>query len=204
HVSQTSEIRLFKIIGESSVAAGIRRIEAITSIKALEYFSNQKHDLDLIKSNLNNSKQPVKAVSELIEKNIRLSEQVISIEQEKSKELKSYILENSQINSIGVKYFFGKTTVSSKNVKDILFDLKANTNNMVIGIASIIEDKVTLSLMVSDELVATRSLKASEGIKMISKAINGGGGGQAFFATAGGKNVNGVEEAFSILTNWIG
>jgi len=203
HVSQTSEIRLFKITGESSVAAGIRRIEAITSNKALEYLNGQQVDLNIVKSKLQNSKQPIKALEEVLENNVILSEQMLAVEKVKAKEFKSFIEENTELNSNDIKSFFGSTTVPAKNVKDVLFELKATNNDMVIGIASLAKEKVTVSLLVCDAIVESKSLMAGEGIKLISKAINGGGGGQSFFATAGGKNLKGIEEAFLKLKDWI-
>ena len=203
HVSQTSEIRLFKITGESSVAAGIRRIEAITSNKALEYLNGQQVDLNIVKSKLQNSKQPIKALEEVLENNVILSEQMLAVEKVKAKEFKSFIEENTELNSNDIKSFFGSTKVPAKNVKDVLFELKATNNDMVIGIASLAKEKVTVSLLVCDAIVESKSLMAGEGIKLISKAINGGGGGQSFFATAGGKNLKGIEEAFLKLKDWI-
>jgi len=203
HVNHTSEIRLFKITGESSVAAGIRRIEAISSNKALEFLNSQQRDFDIVKNKLQNSKQPIKALEEVLLINATLGEQMLAIEKDKAKELKSFIQDNIEINSTELKFFFGSTTVPAKNVKDILFELKATNGDLVIGIASLSKDKVTISLMVSDSVVESRSLKAGDGIKLISKAINGGGGGQPFFATAGGKNLKGVEEAFLNLKEWI-
>ncbi len=203
HVSQTSEIRLFKITGESSVAAGIRRIEAITSNKALEYLNGQQDDLNIVKSKLQNSKQPIKALEDVLENNVILSEQMLAVEKVMAKELKSFIEENAELNSNDIKSFFGSTKVLAKNVKDVLFELKATNNDMVIGIASLAKEKVTVSLLVCDGIVESKSLMAGEGIKLISKAINGGGGGQPFFATAGGKNINGVDEAFQNLKEWV-
>jgi len=203
HVTQTSEIRLFKIIGESSVAAGIRRIEAITSSKALEFLNDEEEDLNNVKLKLQNSKQPIKALEDLIESNAMLIEQMLAVEKENAKELKSYILAHKETNDSNIDFYFGSTKLAAKSVKDILFELKADNKDLVVGIASIASDKVTISLMVGDALVASKSLNAGAGIKLISKAINGGGGGQPFFATAGGKNVNGVAEAFESLKNWL-
>ena len=203
HVNQTSEIRLFKVTGESSVAAGIRRIEAISSNKALEYLNSEQKDLNIVKTMLQNTKQPIKALEEVLAKNATLGEQMLAVDKDKAKELKSLIQENIETNSTQLSFFFGSTTVPAKNVKDILFELKARNEDLVIGIASVSEDKVTISLLVSDSVVKSRSLKAGDGIKLISKAINGGGGGQPFFATAGGKNPKGIEEAFLKLKDWI-
>ena len=194
---------MFKVTGESSVAAGIRRIEAISSNKALEYLNSEQKDLNIVKTMLQNTKQPIKALEEVLAKNATLGEQMLAVDKDKAKELKSLIQENIETNSTQLSFFFGSTTVPAKNVKDILFELKARNEDLVIGIASVSEDKVTISLLVSDSVVKSRSLKAGDGIKLISKAINGGGGGQPFFATAGGKNPKGIEEAFLKLKDWI-
>ena len=171
--------------------------------KALEYLNSEQKDLNIVKTMLQNTKQPIKALEEVLAKNATLGEQMLAVDKDKAKELKSLIQENIETNSTQLSFFFGSTTVPAKNVKDILFELKARNEDLVIGIASVSEDKVTISLLVSDSAVESRSLKAGDGIKLISKAINGGGGGQPFFATAGGKNPKGIEEAFLKLKDWI-
>lgn len=202
HVRNTSEIRLFKINSEASVAAGIRRIEAITSDAAIAYLNKQNELLEEIKQLLNNAKQPEKKVAELLATEKNLKAQIEAIDKEKSKVLKSEIL--SQLEEVnGIKYAFISTAVKSNFVKDILFQLKSEHQGLVIGIASIIEDKITFSLLVSDNVVSDIGIKANEGIKLIASAISGGGGGQPFFATAGGKNPEGFSQAKELLIDWI-
>ncbi len=202
HVRNTSEIRLFKINSEASVAAGIRRIEAITSDAAIAYLNKQNELLEEIKQLLNNAKQPEKKVAELLATEKNLKAQIEAIDKEKSKALKSEIL--SQLEEVnGIKYAFISTAVKSNFVKDILFQLKSEHPDLVIGIASIIEDKITFSLLVSDNVVSDIGIKANEGIKLIASAISGGGGGQPFFATAGGKNPEGFSQAKELLIDWI-
>ncbi len=202
HVKNTSQIRVFKLVSESSVAAGVRRVEAISSEVALNYFSSQEKILEEVKEMLNHTKQPIKKISELLKENENLNQSLEEIERQKANELKQTIL--NTLTPVGdLKYAFVLTTVKSAFVKDILFQLKAECDSIVIGVASIESPKIIFSLLVSESLAEEKGIKANEGIKRISPIIQGGGGGQAFYATAGGKNLDGFNDSKQSLIEWI-
>jgi alanyl-tRNA synthetase len=198
HVSNTSKIGLFKITSESAVAAGVRRIEAITGNTAETYFKGKAEKLDAIRLMLKNPKDLEKAIEDLISKNQQLTKELEQLQREKAKglkvELKSKIIELNGINFLGEV-----VTIDSNSVKDILFQLKGETANFVGVIGNNEGEKCGLSLIISENLVESNKWNASQLIREISSHIEGGGGGQPFFATAGGKNSSGLPTAIQAI-----
>ena len=200
HVSSTGKIGLFKITSESAVAAGVRRIEAITGPTAEAYFRKKAEKLDEIASLLKNPKDLSKAIEDLISKNQQLNKEVEQLLREKAKGLKSEL--KSKINQIGAINFLGELVdLDTNSIKDLLFQLKNETENFVGIIGNSENDKCGLSLIISENLVQEKNLNASQIIREISTHIQGGGGGQAFFATAGGKRKEGLNDAIASLKN---
>jgi alanyl-tRNA synthetase len=200
HVSSTGKIGLFKITSESAVAAGVRRIEAITGPTAEAYFCEKAEKLDEIASLLKNPKDLSKAIEDLISKNQQLNKEVEQLLREKAKGLKSEL--KSKINQIGAINFLGELVdLDTNSIKDLLFQLKNETENFVGIIGNSENDKCGLSLIISENLVQEKNLNASQIIREISTHIQGGGGGQAFFATAGGKRKEGLNDAIASLKN---
>ena len=200
HVSSTGKIGLFKITSESAVAAGVRRIEAITGPTAEAYFREKAEKLDEIASLLKNPKDLSKAIEDLISKNQQLNKEVEQLLREKAKGLKSEL--KSKINQIGAINFLGELVdLDTNSIKDLLFQLKNETENFVGIIGNSENDKCGLSLIISENLVQEKNLNASQIIREISTHIQGGGGGQAFFATAGGKRKEGLNDAIASLKN---
>ena len=194
HVNATGKIGLFKITSESAVAAGIRRIEAITGPIAEKYFREKALKLDEISILLKNPKDLAKAIDDLISKNNLLTKEVEHFQRDKTKqlklELKNQIILKNEIN------FLSEIINSDSNTsKDILFQLKGEVHNFVGIIGNIDKEKCGLSLIISDNLVQINNWDASKFIRIISVHIQGGGGGQSFFATAGGKNPEGLKKA---------
>lgn len=198
HVSATGRIGLFKIVSEISVAAGVRRIEAITSERAETYNSKQERLLAEIKELLKNPKDPIKAVQQLIEEKTALQKEIEVINHEKLKDVKRDLLEKiskvGDINLIVEKYSFP----DSDSLKKLSFELKNEIENLVMIIGAEIKGKPLLSIMISDNLVGLHQLNAGQLIKELAKEIKGGGGGQPFYATAGGKDLSGLDNAMSI------
>jgi alanyl-tRNA synthetase len=194
HVPSTGTIGLFKITSEGAVAAGIRRIEAITNETAEIYFEEKAQKLDRIAEIFKNPKDLEASISDILEKNQALSKQIEVFQKEKAKlvkaELKQKIEKYDTINLLSEKI-----NLDAASIKDILFQLKGEIDNFVGIIGGVEGDKCSLSIILSDNLVNEKSLDAGKIIREISKHINGGGGGQAFFANAGGKNPNGIETA---------
>jgi alanyl-tRNA synthetase len=200
HVSSTGKIGLFKITSESAVAAGVRRIEAITGPTAEAYFREKAEKLDEIASLLKNPKDLSKAIEDLISKNQQLNKEVEQLLREKAKGLKSEL--KSKIHQIGAINFLGELVdLDTNSIKDLLFQLKNETENFVGIIGNSENDKCGLSLIISENLVQEKNLNASLIIREISTHIQGGGGGQAFFATAGGKRKEGLNDAIASLKN---
>ena len=198
HVASTGKIGLFKITSEAAVAAGIRRIEAITGPTAEKYFRYKAEKLDEIASLLKNPKDLSKAIEDLISKNQLLGKEVEQLLREKAKGLKGEL--KSKIQSIGSINFLGEIVdLDTNSIKDLLFQLKNETDNFIGVIGNSENDKCGLSLIISENLVQEKNLNASQIIREISSHIQGGGGGQPFFATAGGKRKEGLQDAIQEL-----
>jgi len=192
HVKSTSEIGHFKIVSESSAAAGIRRIEAISGEKSEEYFRNLETQFTEV-SQLLKSKDLIKSIEKLLEENSALKSEIESFKKEKAKgEIQNW--KNDFEDKNGKKLLVKKTSLDAGSVKDIVFQLKKETPNSVIIIISDAGDKPMISVGVSADLEA--SYHAGNIVKELAKEIQGGGGGNPGFATAGGKNITGIDNAY--------
>lgn len=196
HVPSTGKIGIFKITSEAAVAAGIRRIEAITGPSAEQYFKEKAATLDQLSALLKNPQNIQKAVLDLIEKNNELTKSLEQFQREKSKAIKAVL--STKINAENGIQFLGEIVdLDSDSVKDILFQLKSETDNFVGVIGNKDGAKCTLSLIISENLVKDKGWDASKLIRSAAQHIQGGGGGQNFFATAGGKLPSGLSMAIS-------
>ena len=203
HVSNTSKIGLFKVTSESAVAAGVRRIEAITGATAEEFFKEKAAKLDAINWMLKNPKDLEKAIDDLLTRNQQLTKEIEQFQREKAKSVKSEL--KSKITDINGIHFLGEVvSMDANSVKDILFQLKGETANFVGVIGNTEGEKCGLSLIISDDLVESNKWNAAQFIREVSSHIQGGGGGQPFFATAGGKNSNGLPIAIEALKKGLG
>jgi alanyl-tRNA synthetase len=198
HVSGTGEIGLFIITSESAVASGIRRIEAITSEKAEAYYREKAHMLDSLALTLKNPKDILKAVNDLITKNGKLTKEIEQFQKDRAKAVKKELKSNLTQHN-GVNLLCEKVDLDASSIKDILFQLKGELSNFVGVIGGNADGKASLSLIISDNLLNERSLHAGNIIRETSKLIQGGGGGQPFFATAGGKDPNGLDAALEAI-----
>ncbi len=196
HVRSTGEIGLFKITSESAVAAGVRRIEAITSKKAEAYFEKKANTLDELALALKNPKDIVKAVNDLLAKNKTLTKEIESLQKEKAKSLKRDLKKQiAEYNGLNVLSEI--VELDGGSIRDILFQLKGETDQFVGIIGGKADGKCTLSIIASDDVVKEKDFHAGNIIREVSKLIQGGGGGQPNFATAGGKNADGLQEAIA-------
>lgn len=197
HVKHTSEIGHFKINSESSAAAGIRRIEAISGDKSEEYFKSlEKQVIEL--SQLLKSKDIVKSIEKLIEENSTLKSEVESLKKEKAKgEIGDWktAYEHKGDKQLLVK----KTSLDAGSVKDIVFQLKKEIPTSVTIVLSNYDGKPMITVGISDDLAS--SYQAGTIVKDLAKEIQGGGGGNPGFATAGGKNLDGLENAYQKALN---
>ena len=185
HVLSTAEIISFKIKGESSTAAGIRRIEAITANAVESYFSELEFSVDKIRSLVKNQ-DVVKGVSDLAAENRELIKKIESYKALESNILQEELLtKKQQINSVCV--IAETVKVDSNLMKDISFKFRKSESNLAMMLVSESNNKVIITIMFTEDLIK-KGLHAGHIINEVSKEINGGGGGQSFFATAGGNN----------------
>lgn len=202
HVQNTADIWYFKIISESAVAAGIRRIEAITGNAVKGFFAEQEKALDDIKTLLKNPQDTLKAVTSLQDENARLKKQLEQLLRDKAKNLKGELAaELQEVN--GVKFLARQVDLDATGAKDLAYELGATGNNLFIVLATVTDDKPMLTCYVSKELVEAKGLNAGQVVRELGKFIRGGGGGQPFFATAGGKNPAGITEALKAAEGFI-
>jgi alanyl-tRNA synthetase len=197
HVSSTGQIGVFKITSETGVAAGIRRIEAITSEKAFEYYKQQESTLAALKVLIKNANDPVKGIEALLNEKSVLEKKLAQLVSEKAKGLKSELLK-SAIEINGINFISALVDLDPAAMKDLSFECKKEMSNMVLVLGAENNGKANLSVAISDNLVSENQLNAGQIIRTVSKEILGGGGGQPSFATAGGKNPDGLQKALDL------
>ena len=194
HVQNTADIWQFKIVSEGAVAAGIRRIEAITNKAARAFYADQENTLKELKAVLKNPQDTLKAVVALQDENAKLKKQVEQLLKEKAKNLKGEL--KGQIQLINeVSFLAVEVDLDANGAKDLAYELGSELTNLYVVLGSNANDKPMLTCYVSKEIVEAKGLNAGQIVRELGKYIQGGGGGQAFFATAGGKNPAGMEEA---------
>ena len=202
HVNNTSDIWQFKIVSEGAVAAGIRRIEAITGGAVKDFHAENDKLLTHIKGVLGNNQDLVKAVSSLQEENSSLRRQVAELLKDKAKNLKGDLLQELQeIN--GVQFLAKIIDLDAGAIKDLSFEMGQQKDNLFLVFATEQDGKALLSCYISKEVVAAKNLNAGTIVRELGKYIQGGGGGQPFFATAGGKNPAGIPEALQKAKNYL-
>jgi alanyl-tRNA synthetase len=197
HVSATGNIGSFKIISETSIASGVRRIEAITAEAAEAYGREESKTLQTVKTLLKNPKNVEKGIETLLKQNAELSKQVEAMQAQAAQNLKAELLNDLQANGTSELNFLAKKVnlSSAAQLKNICFELKNQVENLFLVLAANINDKPQIAVMISETLVKNKDLNAGKIVRELAKEIKGGGGGQAFFATAGGKDINGLDNA---------
>ena len=202
HVKNTADIWHFKIVSEGAVAAGIRRIEAITSDAVKAHFASYENTLNDVKEVLKNPQDVLKAIHSLQDENTKLSKQIEALVRDKVKNLKTVLLpEIQQIN--GIQFLAKRVDLNADGAKDLAYELGNLATNLFLVFATVEEDKPMLTCYISKELVADKGLNAGNVVRELGKFIQGGGGGQPFFATAGGKNPAGIPEALTKAIDFI-
>lgn len=202
HVEATGQIGLFKILHEGAIAAGIRRIEAITGEKAIAYYNAQTNELEQIKGILKGQKDLSKGVQNLQDENKKLQKQIDELNQAKAANIKNDLLAGAnEIN--GVKVITATVDLDANNIKNLVFTLLRDSKQTLIALGGKNGAKVTLTVALTKDLIEEKGLDAGKIIRSVSKEIQGGGGGQAHFATAGGKNPDGLEKAYQLIKEQI-
>lgn len=202
HVKNTADIWYFKIVSESAVAAGIRRIEAISNEAVKAYFAQQEKALEDLKEILKNPQDTIKAVVSLQDENAKLKKQLEGLLKDKAKNLRGELAtELQEIN--GVQFLAKQVDLDANGAKDLAYELGSLGTNMFIVLATADGGKPMLTCYISKELVAAKGLNAGTVVRELGKYIQGGGGGQPFFATAGGKDIDGINEALGAAVEFI-
>ena len=203
HVKNTGDIWHFKIKSEGAVAAGIRRIEAITNDAVKDFYFENNRALFEIKDLLNNTKEPVKAVKKLQEENTSLQKQIEQLLKDKAQNLTGEI--KNQLQEInGVQFLATKVDLDQNGIKNLAFAIGKEYKNLFLLFAtSEKKDKAMLTCYISKELANERGYNAGTVVRELGKLIHGGGGGQNFFATAGGKNPGGISKALERAKDYL-
>jgi alanyl-tRNA synthetase len=194
HVKNTAEIWHFKIISEGAVAAGIRRIEAITSDAVKAHFALQENTLDEVKVALKNPQDVLKAVYSLQDENAKLKKEIEQLLKDKIEGLKNNLIQEFQVIN-GINFLAKQVNLSMGATKDLAQALGTSEENSFVFLASVEENLPNIHCYIAKELVAEKGLNANVVIKELGKCIDGNGGGQSFFASGKGKNIAGIKEA---------
>jgi len=202
HVQNTADVWHFIITSESAVAAGIRRIEAITGDAAKNYFVDRSEAYKQVQKALNNTKDPLAAIEKIQEENSSLQKQLQQLLKDKAKDLKGDLKkEVEEIN--GVNFITRQVELDAGGMKDLAFELGGELDNLFLLLGSDTNGKALLACYISKDLVESKELHAGTIVRELGKHIQGGGGGQPFFATAGGKNPGGIAEALSAARSYL-
>jgi alanyl-tRNA synthetase len=205
HVDTTSRIGLFKILSEGSIATGIRRIEAITSEKALNWYHDKVKSLKQIEELLNHPQDVLKAVNQLVDDKSSMQKQLDKFSQEQTGSFKTMLLNNVRIlrdiSLIAVKA--DEQKVNAAMIREVAFQLRRERDDLVLITGAVFSGKPHLAVMISDRLVREKNLNAVDIVKVAAREFDGGGGGQPFFATAGGKDPDKLEKALEKATQML-
>lgn len=204
HVRATGQIGLFKIISESSVAAGVRRIEAVTAEGAQEYINQSLSLLNEVKTLLKNPKDTASSLQNLIEEKHLLEKKLEALHQEQANALKDTLAAKAN-KSNGHTLILEKVTVPNADaLKNIAYALRNQFEDLLLVLAADVDGKPQVAVMIGEKLAATNKFHAGNMVKELAKEIGGGGGGQPFYATAGGKNLGGLDSALAKAKTLIG
>ena len=203
HVPSTGQIGQFMITSESAISAGVRRIEAITADRAEEFVKKQLDELAEVKAVLNNTQNLKKSVEDLVAQNSHLQKQIEEFERKAASGIKEELKRNVQVIG-GVNVIAEVIQLdSAQAVKDLAFQLKGEIDNLFLVLGSAIAGKPSISVMIAENLVSEKGLNAGAIVREAAKEMQGGGGGQAFYATAGGKDLNGLSAAVAKAKSFV-
>ena len=195
HIPSTGEIGVFKFISEGSVSAGVRRVEAVTGEKALELMRQQEDTLNQLKDLLKGPKDIIKAVESLLEERTQLQKRIEALENEKIQQLKLQLLDQVKSHQ-SFNLIIEKVNVpSADSLKQLSYELREQVENLIAVFGTEIAGKPQISVFIAENVVQSAGLNAGTIVKDLAKEIRGGGGGQPFFATAGGSDASGLERA---------
>lgn len=202
HVDSTKDIWHFIITSEGAIASGIRRIEAVTGDAAKQYFENRSESLRQVQKALNSKSDPVGAITKLQEDHAELQKQLQQLLKDKAKNIKGE-LKNEVTQKDGVNFLAKELDLDAGGMKDLAFELGGEIENLFLLFGSKSNGKALLTCYISKELAKAKELDAGKIVRELGKHIQGGGGGQPFFATAGGKNPEGISVALEEFENYL-
>ncbi len=196
HVQYTGQIGLFAIVSESAIAAGIRRIEAVTGYAAEQFIQSKLDELDTLKGLLKHPKDSVHALQQLLDQNESLRKEMLVMQQAQLKQLVDKLVERKE-DIRGINYIGVRLNLDAKTVKDLAFQLKGRVGNLFLVVAHLDGTKPGVTMMIAESLVQEKGMHAGNMIRSLASHIGGGGGGQPFFATAGGKDPGGLDKVLN-------
>ncbi|MFC0517512.1 alanine--tRNA ligase [Mucilaginibacter angelicae] len=204
HVKATGQIGFFKIIAESAVAAGVRRIEAITGVAAEKYIVTQNALVNQLKELLKNPKDLSKSIEGLLDENAKLKKEIEKSILEKSSGLKTELAQKAE--AIGdINFIAQKVALPNADaVKNLAYQLKDIVSNLFLVLVADFDGKPSITVMIAENLVKEKGLHAGNIVKELAKEVKGGGGGQPFFATAGGSDVSGLDNVLVKAKSFVG
>jgi len=196
HVDNTSRIGRFKIISESAIASGIRRIEAVTSDAADELIDKALHEYDSVRKTLKVKQDISSAVEDLLNENYLLKKEIENLNKYRVDAVKQELI-SKIMKEKGFRILKATCPLSPAGAKDLVFQLKDQFDDLYIVLGTTDNDKPGITIGIGKKLLALEKFNAGSIIRQVSKHIQGGGGGQPFFAQAGGKNINGLDAAMN-------
>lgn len=197
HVAATGQIGLFKIKSEAAIAAGIRRIEAITADEAEKYINDKISQLNAIKAQYKNTKDVVRSVLQMLEENKKLQKEIDKLNKAQAMNMKED-LKKELLTINGVHFLAKKVDLDMATIKDLAFAMTKEIDDLVLVLGSSTNGKANITVALSKKLVAEKDLNAGQMIRTLAKEIQGGGGGQPHYASAGGKNPDGIQKALDM------
>ena len=196
HVQATGQIGLCKVVSEGAIAAGIRRIEAVTGNAAEAFVNGKIEELEQLRALLRNPKDSAQALEQLLQEQDLLKKRIEGFQREQAKQLEESLV--AGVETIGgVNYIAAKLKMDPKAVKDLAFSLKSRVSDLFLVIAHEEGGKPGLAIMIAESVVKEKGLHAGNLVRELAKHIQGGGGGQPFFATAGGRDASGMDKALA-------
>lgn len=204
HVKNSSEVRLFKFVSESSSAAGIRRVEALTGDFALAAYQEQETQLGQIQELLKAAHNPVQALEQLLQQQKNLEKQLEAVRQKELAQLRQELPARAETLG-GVTVLRQLVAVdSAESLRQLAFDLRQVMGRALIVLGAEVEGKALLAVILSEQLAGEGKLHAGNLVRELAKSVQGGGGGQPFFATAGGKDPAGLPQAIARVAELVG
>lgn len=203
HVPSTGVIGTCKILSESGVASGVRRIEMLTGQAALEHFRTVETTLNGLTSLLKNKKNPIKALAALQSQQSELEKQLAKLKSTIAKQAEGELLKGTKTLDNGIQFLGAEVDLAPDSIKNLCFGWRKSEKNLVVVLGAKNKGKANLTVFISDDLIQDKSLKAGDIVKEVGPIIQGGGGGQPFFATAGGKAPEKLPEAIQAAETWL-